>query len=835
MSADIQATEEVNTSNHAHEAVGTRRWSLPAFWQLVQTQPNLSVAIMLLLLSVIFMSPGLLPGRVAAPMDQLLSFQPWHTYYPKVNTPITGGDLLLQQLPWRHWAQQEIAAGRFPLWASSPAGGMPLFASMQPGVLYPLHLLWILIPVEVGLGVIMALRLWLAGLGVWFFLRALGLHPAAALLSALGFMFSAWFVDWLTWQHTSVYLLLPWMAWAVYAWCCAGKRAALPWLALLVGCGIFGGHPETLFIIGIVVAVWALSLLDFGNLRKLGRQTTGLAIAVALGAALGAIQLLPFLSILDLTRTGITRLTSGQSSAHLEAQMMFDFLLPRTWGHLSEGVLASDATIFTEGNGYFGLVAVLGLFLAVIAAVRRRLPFRLALPWLAVGILAWLITFDENVGASVRGLPGFDRSNNVRWVAVIGFGALVTSAFGWDWLARQSAKWASQKRASLQVVALALTVAGLGTMAVHAAGVLPSPTMEQDGFWLIVNDSYRSYWAIWTAGVSLALLGATALWASAWRARWLGPVLLAAVLVLDLWRLLFTINGTAPIEKYYPATSFLNQVKALVPSTERILTEGDGLPSNTALVFGIRDWRAQDPMLTQRAYRAALMLDPDMRDSIWTEYNMFLTDLRLPVAPLLGVQYFIFPAGRDPNLPGLTDKTVPQFTRLAYKEGLGLWKAEGVPGFTYLSDNIAVAANEREALSWMNNLDWTKTRSYPALVEANASEVSNISYDPSGSSPGSTSVLEYTPGHIKIRVEARHNALLVVAESWYPGWRATLDGNPVGVLHTNYLSQGVVVPAGTHTVDLEYSPGAFKYGALLSGLSLLGLVGLGVWARRARA
>ena len=79
-----------------------------------------------------------------------------------------------------------------PLWASSPVGGQPLFASMQPGVLYPLDLLWVLMPVGAGLAVIMALKLWLAGLGMWFFLRALGFHPAASLMSAVGFMFSAW-------------------------------------------------------------------------------------------------------------------------------------------------------------------------------------------------------------------------------------------------------------------------------------------------------------------------------------------------------------------------------------------------------------------------------------------------------------------------------------------------------------------------------------------------------------------------------------------------------------------------------------------------------------------
>src|SRR5262249_31986495 len=157
-------------------------------------------------------------------------------------------------------------------------------------------------------------------------------------------------------------------------------------------------------------------------------------------------------------------------------------------------------------------------------------------------------------------------------------------------------------------------------------------------------------------------------------------------------------------------------------------------------VFGIRDWRVQDPMLTQRAYRAAAILDPNFRKTLWNEYNMFLLNMRLPVAPLLGMQYFIFPAGRDPNVPGLTDKTVPQFTRLAYKDGLGLWKAEGVPGFAYLSDNISVVGDEQAAFVWMNGLDWTKTRTYPAMIEGIDGDVASVTHDPAGSSPGRTDV-----------------------------------------------------------------------------------------------
>jgi hypothetical protein len=267
-----------------------------------------------------------------------------------------------------------------------------------------------------------------------------------------------------------------------------------------------------------------------------------------------------------------------------------------------------------------------------------------------------------------------------------------------------------------------------------------------------------------------------------------------------------------------------------VPAPERFIVEGDAMPTNTGLIFGLRDWRVQDPMLTERAHQAAAMLDPDLPKSVWTDYNMILLNIHQPVAPLLGVRYFIFPAGVNPNTPSLEDPTVPPFTRLAYKEGLGLWRAEGVPGFSYLSDNITVTGNQAEAERWMEQLDWQQTRAYPAMVEAAPQRVADIKPDPAGASPGKTFVLEYVPGHIKVRAEATRPALLVISESWYSGWRATLDGRPAEILRANYLSQGVVVPAGIHTVELNYEPDAFRYGALISGAGMLGLAVLGAWA-----
>lgn len=844
---------------------------------------NLLACGVMLVLALVFMSGGLGPGRVAAPMESLLVYPPWQANYPDVHPSLAGGDILLQQLPWHQWIGDELKAGRFPLWAPGPLGGYPFFAHYQPGALYPLSLLWALLPTGAGLGIIMVLRLWLAGLGMWGFLRAMRLHPAASLLGALGYMFSASMVDWLSWVGNSgVQLLIPWLAWAIYLWCAERKRGALVGLAALTALAILAGQPEILFMVGFTMGVWALGLTLGSLLRGRVRVEThshaslppdilpsvethshaslharrrwawqlgglaglaGLAVAAVVGLATGAIQLLPFAEALGLSASAAFRDTgTGLAVVHLDAGSILYWALPRTWGLIADGVLGGKDNP-TEANSYIGLVALPGLVLAVVGVVRRRREINLStmLPWVVTAVFAWLIAYDDTLGKLIRSLPGFKQSIGLRWIIIVAFSLLVVSAFGWDWLARRVEARAStegwlplRKMGALGGFGIGWLSLGVALLLAHLVGLWPAPDLgQQAGVWYAPTDSYRFYWIVWAIGLAMAIIGAMLVWASRWRGgRFIMPILLGALLVADLWRLLLGANPSAPADLYFPQTSFIKQLSATVPPTERIIAQDAVLPANTGLVYGFRDWRGQDVMISARAYQAAQFLSPSYINTVGDAYNMFMPDVNLLVAPALGIRYFILPQGINPNQPSTEDPGRPNFKRLAYKDGLGLWEAEGVPGFAYLSDYVWAVADEPGATHWMTSLTWQKIRAYASMVEAPASAVSSIKHDPAGSSPGSTTVRQYTPGHVLLDVNATRPGLLIVAESYYPGWRATLDGQPIEILRANYLSQGVVAPQGRHTVELKYEPDSFRNGALLSGLGLLGLLGLGLWAWR---
>jgi len=61
----------------------------------------------------------------------------------------------------------------------------------------------------------------------------------------------------------------------------------------------------------------------------------------------------------------------------------------------------------------------------------------------------------------------------------------------------------------------------------------------------------------------------------------------------------------------------------------------------------------------------------------------------------------------------------------------------------------------------------------------------------------------------------------VLADTYYPGWRATVDGAPARIVAANHLFRGVPVPAGRHRVRFEYRPWQVPVGIAVSALALL--------------
>jgi hypothetical protein len=94
-------------------------------------------------------------------------------------------------------------------------------------------------------------------------------------------------------------------------------------------------------------------------------------------------------------------------------------------------------------------------------------------------------------------------------------------------------------------------------------------------------------------------------------------------------------------------------------------------------------------------------------------------------------------------------------------------------------------------------------------------------------SPLSTArIANYEPNRLLIETEADKAAILVVSESSYPEWEATVDGAKTKIFTTDFLLRGVYVPAGRHSVEMRYVPTHAFRGAIISILSLIFILGL---------
>jgi len=104
----------------------------------------------------------------------------------------------------------------------------------------------------------------------------------------------------------------------------------------------------------------------------------------------------------------------------------------------------------------------------------------------------------------------------------------------------------------------------------------------------------------------------------------------------------------------------------------------------------------------------------------------------------------------------------------------------------------------------------------------------SVSNDVKVASPGTARLKsrEITSHKVSVDVSASGPSLVVIAQAYYPRWKAFVDGQPAELLRANHAFQAVAVPQGEHRVVVIYQDKPFQIGALLSLVSLAG-VGFG--------
>ena len=136
-----------------------------------------------------------------------------------------------------------------------------------------------------------------------------------------------------------------------------------------------------------------------------------------------------------------------------------------------------------------------------------------------------------------------------------------------------------------------------------------------------------------------------------------------------------------------------------------------------------------------------------------------------------------------------------------------------------------------DALPLVRLVTRTQVSTYPRddieRIDVTAVALTETPVDLPAGTPGTVSWLSNDPGNVSLQVEAQTEQLLVFAQRFHAGWRATVDGESVALQRVNGDFMGCTVPAGSHTVNFQFAPSSHRYGAWMTLTGLVLAVG---WA-----
>ena len=672
--------------------------------------------------------------------------------------------------------------GRLPLWNPHVALGRPFVADPHAVFFYPPTIAYLLLDVHLACALGIWIHLMLLLYGVRKLAAALGIAPAVAWGTAFVFALSAPIVGAFSTglvDHGAALCYVPLIFWLVVRVQADRSVRRVALLGLVLGLQMLIAHPQPVWLTclgaGLLVVGRRLESPWRPALKALSLELLALALAILAASAMAAIVLLPLAEL------------AAQSNRQTPSLEFSGFLAMTFRGWLTL-VSPSDPHIpsMPEAQLYAGAITFLTAPI-VLAGWRQRESRSLALLFAASALLAAgnATPVFRVLYYLVPGLPAFripSRASVLMTLALV----LAAGLF----FSRPQPRWLAAGLVPAALVALLATWA-TSHLIVDSGG--PSHAACARAFLLLRGT------------LVLAAVGLVAWWA--WRQRHGSPrstrapmVALAVLLLVDLQIATFKLRQEYRETPADAAAAHL--ARALV---KKGLLTPDGIPPRIAaprLVFENSGMRHGWSTFTGYV---SLMLG-----RVW---NHIHAGIGLPVP----TQQVVYPAGEivmhGPFAYGSMNLQVgaqPQTNQL-------LVNTSPDPR-AYLASAALVVRDHREATAHMRD-------GHPfhqvALLEQPIPHGIGAGHE--GRAPGQVEIVRFEPERIRLRVASTRPALLVLAEPWYPGWQASVGGQPAACFPVNAWMRGTLVPAGTSEVVFTYRSTYLALGAVISlaGFALL--------------
>ena len=726
--------------------------------------------------------------------------------------------------PVRDFAGQALKAGQgIPQWNPYLFGGLPYIAAMHGDIFYPTALLRLLLPTDVGLTWGFIIHIFLAGCFTYGFLRAWGLRFYPSLIGGIAYMMSGNLAGLVSPGHDGklfVSALMPLTLWFLVRGIRDGRHWAWGAIAIAVGLAVLSPHPQLLQYMLLTTGAFGLfiTLSPRADGTRLTRKEGVTRLALALGAvlvgfAIGAVQYLPVMEYIPFSpRAGGQKGWEHAISYSMPIEELINTYLPQFSGILDNYWGRNGIHLHSE---YLG-AAVIMLASAAFGGEQRKSFRRFWLVTLALAVL-WAFggftPFYHLVYALVPGTKYFRAPSTM--LMVVSMATSVLAALGTERILEgaRTKKFFLGWIIAAVVVAL-LASAGFFTMLGRsiAAGFAGDQYDERIGVNQadVIIGAFRSLlFVAVAAGLAIAALQRRITWTVfGWG--------LAVVVAVDLWSVermywLFSprasvIYGSDPAIDYLK-TAEPGRVLA-APLTAEGLTfrdpfyEGDALMAHRVRL--LRGYHGNELGRYQRlASREAVgdygnLVNPAfwrLANARYLYTNAALGDTSMrklvgPVKNAVGSNVYLY------RLPGNNPPAwvVPAMAKAGDEATLGTVLD---PRF----DPMRVAVIDSAA---------------PITVAPITGLPEPL--------PITARVTRYDPGHIAVELSAPAPAgsALVVPENYYPGWTASIPGQPpIAAIRTNYTFLGVPLPTGATKAALDFQDPAYAKGKVVTWLAVV--------------
>jgi hypothetical protein len=692
--------------------------------------------------------------------------------------------------PNAFFLRESFWRGEVPLWNPLNNCGIPFLAQWNMAALYPLSLLYLILPLGFGLNLFLLVHLFLAGMGMYLLARQWTKNYFGAAVAGIAFTFNGLTLNCLMWPS---YLAgLAWMPWVVLlveqAWLLGGRRIVLA--ALIGAMQMLTGAAEVILFTWFIL--FGLFLLNLMADRPAGlRAAMRTAAAVCIVILLSAAQLLPFLDLL---------LHSDRNSSYST-----DLWSVPTWGWanfflpLYHFYQARLGVFFQPGqdwtSSYYLGVGIMNL--AILAVIVSRRPKKWVLGGIAVTGF-WLALGNRGIlyGGLHRMLPALGVIQfPVKFVILTAFTVPLLAALtiaeirnGRDSKTSTNFFW--------PILGAMILTMGIISGLLWFAHSHPSPNEQWPALWK--NGLQRSLYFLLLMGSILFC-------------KKILPGRLRTILELSLLILVWADFGT-----HVPPQNPMVDGSVYAPGLlARRLDSTPKLGESRAMLLkqagDFISWNelgdAQKDYLT---YRCALLGDCNLLDGI----------------PLADGFYAVFIREQR----GLFEKFYLSSTNDIL-----------APGF---ADFLAIShvSDPEKFLAWQerpSHLPFYSIGAKPEYIEP--SKIPKLLLDPSFD-PRKTVYLPPEAGELKIlnatqstvrvehfsaqreefEIDSDNPALLVLSQTYYHPWTAYVDGQPTKIWRANYAFQAIPVPQGKSRVKLVYEDKLFQFGTVVSTLSLAG-------------